>query len=204
MSKYDAEYYFVFRGDDHNDFFLGPDSQTGSRGYGNKFLSNSDGPLIFINQYKDEEKEDGIKKTKSDIMLNGSNVVASDALARHIANKGGLGLQVFPSIFIDDEEIWHEEYSFLNFYERFDCWDRKTSQFYIDEVAELPAEVTKYCLDSKVIESRELNRRLAFKMGGCLDSYVVFHESLVRFIEDNNIGGAKFCSLDVFNEGDQY
>ena len=71
-------------------------------------------------------------------------------------------------------------------------------------MAELPAEVTKCCLDSKVIESRGLNRRLAFKMGGCLDSYVVFHESLVRFIEDNNIGGAKFYSLDVFNEGDQY
>lgn len=73
------------------------------------------------------------------------------------------------------------------FGEELDCWSRVTSDFDEDPVevgSKKLYEVFAYCLDSAMMDSLPLERRLLFMMGSTLDSYVTSHKSIAIIFED--------------------
>jgi hypothetical protein len=89
-----------------------------------------------------------------------------------------------PAIYIDDKEHWNEDYWYLTFTDRFDCWDRDESEYNRDRPPmDLDGvdhyNIFKFSLDSRAIESRMLQNRLLFKMGGAIQGLVACHKSII-------------------------
>lgn len=106
-------------------------------------------------------------------------------------------------IYINDEGEWLDDYWFLTFYKTLDCWDSGRSVvdvFEDDEDDDLGGieptiEVDKFVLESEVLDEIPKNERLLFKMGGNVSkSYVVVHQKVVDFFENNNISGVRFLN----------
>ncbi len=72
---------------------------------------------------------------------------------------------LYPAVYIDDENNWHDNYWFLNFYEELDCWDRKLSVIGEDD-DEHESAVYQYYLDAKILDGIPEEKRLLFIMGG--------------------------------------
>jgi len=116
------------------------------------------------------------------------------------------GMQLYPAVYIDDDDHWHDNYWFLTFYEKYIYWDKKRSQFItIDETDDQhDAEVDSYCLDETKLQGIAEERRLIFKMGGVGDPYVFVHQKIVDFLMANQCKGIRFFKTCEFEEGDQF
>lgn len=101
-------------------------------------------------------------------------------------------MYLHPSVYIHNDGKWYEDYWYMTFTEKFDCWDRKTSIYYPEPLT-LGGnlyEVHTYNLDDSVIDKTPENNRLLFKMGGTTDGKVVCHQRLLNIFETNGDGGA--------------
>ena len=88
-----------------------------------------------------------------------------------------------PAIYIDDNEKWHEDYWYLTFTKRFDCWDRYTSEY--SQTSSLTLGDTTYykiftfSLDDIKLDATAAPDKLLFKMGGSIDAFITCHKSLI-------------------------
>lgn len=129
-------------------------------------------PLYFCNSYKDEGLKSGIVENIGDILFNGPHMVVSDQVKTYLDSFETRFLQIYPAVYIDNQDNWHEGYWYLNFIDQIDCWDRERSVFDPPDDPADPfdyAEVKKYSLDVDVLDRIPEDERLLFKMGGALD-----------------------------------
>ena len=85
--------------------------------------------MFFYNGWRDENKAQGISETISDILFSGTDALVHDSIYQQLVHLSVPNLEFHPSIYIDDTGQWHEDYWYLTFTERFDCWDRDLSEF---------------------------------------------------------------------------
>jgi hypothetical protein len=138
-------------------------------------------PLIFTNGILDICLEAGQRPLDPppDVLFHGDDLVVREYLAKKLEDMEIPNLAIQPAIFIDHKKKWHEDYWFLTFTKRFDCWDRERSIYdpsYID-----PTEYTVYALvlNEELLQKTPLRERLLFKMGGTTLSPVLAHQSIV-------------------------
>ncbi|MGJ8582127.1 MAG: hypothetical protein ACSHWR_07430, partial [Psychromonas sp.] len=60
MSKYNQEYYIPFVAMDDSKLFVGMDKKTVMR-RGHRKLNLTEGPMFYLNSYKEEDKKEGVK-----------------------------------------------------------------------------------------------------------------------------------------------
>jgi hypothetical protein len=207
MSKYDSEYYIAFRPKGDKRVVLKPDSQTASRKYHYKKIDTNSGPLIFLNGFRDEDKN---RFSPSDLMVDSSGILMIDALRSFVSSLPIYGMQIHPAIYIDDHDTYHEDYWYLGFHKESDFLDPshsviKSFDYPIDDDDEDDyLEVKKYSLDGEKLDAAPENTRLIFKMGGCSKSYLFFHEKVVHYISQRQLSGIQFIKVADFKEGDQF
>ena len=164
--------------------FLSPDQNTANRHYRFEALPLGQAPLTFQNENRAQNRLQGIKSVTTDVLFDGTDLVVRDKIRERLLDRDIPRLHVYPAIYIDDGDKWHEDFWFLTFTERWDCWDRATS----DYEQEAPPvrlggvayhQVYSYRFDRALMDSTPLAERLLFKLGGTLDAYVVAHESLL-------------------------
>ncbi len=212
MNKYNEEYYigFVPAGDRPK---IRADKKTKSRGFSYTKLTLGEAPLFFHNLNREKDQKKGKKWPVTEVIKVGICYLVNDFIRDKLMQYDIDGLQYYPSVNIDDDDNWHENYWLLNFYEKSVYWDKKRSKLYpfdddetADDIreAEFNALVKKFCLDEKKLDTIPEERRLIFKMGDVADAYTFFHKKIVDFFEENQCKGIRFFKVSEFEEGDQY
>ncbi|NVM79945.1 hypothetical protein FHW83_005787 [Duganella sp. SG902] len=196
----DNEYYFIRKPDDDRLPFLVPDENTEDRCFRFEPQPQGSPPLVFHNGWRDLQRKNKIVGVTPDILFAGADLVVRDAIRERLLEHRIPSMHMHPVVYIDNAGQWHEDFWYLTFADRFDCWDRTTSEF--DE--ESPPirlggfqlqEVYTYCLDEELMRQTPLDNRRLFKMGGDLNAFVVCHSSLSHIFRGNGTSGASLMAI---------
>lgn len=206
MNKYNDQYYIVMLTLNEDRIFVDPLQKTADRNYHFKKQPIGSEPFFFENSDREEDKKDGITHLLPDVLMEGANLLVNQTTRDYLKQYTIYGLQMNPSIYIDDNGNWHENYWFLTFFETVNCLDRVKSD--VEEIPAIPDNdkplVNKYSLDSKVLDKIPEENRLLFKMGNVTDQYVFVHQRIADYFAENNVTGIHLSKVSEFEEGDQY
>lgn len=184
------EYYFLLQPrDDEKDVdvlpFLTPDETTAKLPYQYALLPPGSKPLIFVNGERESNLKYGISviKTPPPVLFAGNHPLVNSQIREKLICLDLPNVALQPAIFIDDWGKWHEDYWYLTFLERLDCWSRTNSEY---EKGEPPLElggfelhqVYRFGLSEQVLGSINKKHRLLFQMGGTQEGFVVAHQSV--------------------------
>lgn len=182
---YENEYFFICRPKESPQLpALKPDKNTEQRHFRFEALPLGQAPLKFYNSWKEENRAEGVRTITPDILFDGANLMVHDKIRERLLDIETPKLHIYPSIYVDDDDRWHEDFWYLTFTERFDCWDRRTSNYGQDgPPVRLGGfeyfQVYNYSFNSDLMKNTPLEQRLIFEMGGTLDPYVTVHESII-------------------------
>ncbi|WP_199610817.1 imm11 family protein [Flocculibacter collagenilyticus] len=210
MSNYDDEYYIVLNDYNENTIYLKPLKKTADRRYSYKKLTLGQEPLFFENGYKEEAIEKGISLPVTDVLMDGVTPVITTKLRDKIKHIDFKVMQLYPSVYIDDMEKWHENYWCMNFWEEVDYWDKeksklsKTSREALElDPDEIIISIYKYVLDVEKLDKVPLAERLIFKMDRGM-GYIFIHQSIADILMAENPTGIKLVKVSDFEEGKQF
>jgi hypothetical protein len=182
---YENEYFFIKRpGSSSRVPFLSPDLKTSNRHFRFEALPLGQAPLKFFNENRAQNRLEGFASKTFDIMFDGTDLVVRDRVREKLLDYEIPNLHIYPSVYVDDKDQWHEDFWYLTFTERFDCWDRRTSNYdQEDPPIRLGGfeyhQVYSCRFDEELMKKTPLDQRLLFKIGGTLDAYIVAHESII-------------------------
>ena len=201
--NYNEQYYIAEQPPGDDQIYLKPDKRTANRGYHYKQLPQGDNPLFFMNGYREKDNN---RWPIPHILMDGGDLIVIDDIRNELKKYDIDGMQLYPAVYIDDHDKWHENYWFLNFYQELDCWDRERSIYHrdIDVDPDSYAEVDKYYLDEKILDPIPEERRLMFRVGDTSMGHIFIHQKIVDFIIKNKFTGVRFFKVSDFKEGDQY
>ena len=204
MSELQKEYYIPFVGNTENKLFLGKDKKSKRRFYHFKKMNLSDGPLVFLNSYKEENLELGIKTPLPDIFLAHGFMLIPKELMLFLRHFDIYGLQLFPSIYIDDDERSHENLSMVNIFEGIDCLDKEKSE--IDYDPDIWDEGDRFIVDDTVFDDSVLRtipeeQRLIFKMANVQMAQLYCHQRVVDYIRQHSYTGIIFVKASDYIDG---
>jgi len=200
MHKYDPDYFFIQQKDDDRLPSLTPDENTVDRNYTFEPQPSGSAPFMFFDGGAEYDRKLGIVPLKElpDILFDGDDLLVRSHIRDRLIALDLPGVHLHPAVFIDSYKNWHEDYWFLAFPERLDCWDRDLSDFE-QEPLELGGfrlhSVYAYALDAAVLDKIPLRQRLLFKMGGTQDAFIVCHRDLAAIFRGNGDSGAKLVSI---------
>ncbi|MDX1695056.1 MAG: hypothetical protein R3208_14920 [Ketobacteraceae bacterium] len=204
MSQYDNDYYIVGTYYTPTQFHLSPTKNTPYRKFRYKRLTGGE-PVFFENGFKDRDARTGDKRSVTDIMLDGSSLVVNEQLKAFLDQFEIDSMQLYPAVVIDDNDVWHDSYWYLNFYGELDCWDRERSDYRSRENRISKAvEIKQYALDPEILDAIPEERRLLFRMDGAKKAYVFAHKRIVKHCLENAYTGVRFFKVAEFREGDQH
>ncbi|MDX1695055.1 MAG: hypothetical protein R3208_14915 [Ketobacteraceae bacterium] len=204
MSRYDDEYYIVETEYTPTQVFLSPTTETSERSYHYKRLTSGK-PVFFVNGFKERDARTGDKRVVSDVMFDGASFVVRDSIKPFLDQFDIESMQLHPAVVIDDHDVWHDNYWYLNFYGELDCWDRNSSEYeYLDDDDDTDAMIDKYSLNPEVLDAIPEEKRLLFKMDGAATAYVFAHKRVVKYFLENAYTGIRFFKVANFREGDQH
>jgi hypothetical protein len=202
MGDYNREYYFIEKpkNSDHLPSLM-PDINTENRRFRFEAQPMASPPLVFYNGWKDFNKINGIKDVAASFLFDGLDLLVRSNVREELLNYAVPYLDMHPAIYIDDREKWHENYWYLTFTERFDCWDRIKS-IYEDGPVEIGGfklySIYTYSLNQEILDEIPLEKRLLFKMGGTLDAFIVCHESISNLFYTDDKCGSKLTLISDY------
>ncbi len=203
MGNYNSQYYFIQSADNDSHPGLTADINTEDRRYSFEAQPMGSPPLVFFNGAKEYQEKMKIKtiEVPPKILFDGSNLMVPRKVREKLLQLDIPHLDMHPAIYIHDDGKWYEDYWYMTFTERFDCWDR-TSSVYEEEPLEMGGfklhSVYTYSLDQEFLAGIPLARRLLFKMGGTQDAYVVCHESISSLFYTSDTCGSKLTLLSDY------
>jgi hypothetical protein len=205
MNKYNQQYYFIRSADNDSNPDLTPDANTENRRFSFEKQSMSSPPLAFFNGAKEYQQRMGIPsvKTPPEILFDGTNILVPSKIRKEILGLSIPHLHMHPSIYIHDDGKWYEDYWYMAFSERLDCWDRNTSDY---EQGEPPVrlggfelyQIYTYSINMEFFDKIPLAERLLFKMGGTLDAFIVCHESISHLFYTGDTCGSKLTLVSDY------
>jgi hypothetical protein len=182
MSAFDKDYYIILLSDDDSIPELTPDVDMVKKPFTYAVLPLGGKPLIFENGALDWQRERNITPMDPppDILFYGSNLIVCDEIAGKLRNMELPNLAIQAAIYIDHKKKWHENYWFLTFTVKFDCWDRANSSYDPEPIDTEPPsyEIVKYSLNEQLLEKTPLSERLLFKIGGTTTGEKFVHKSI--------------------------
>jgi len=202
--KYEHEYYFVCMPENKSRPYLTPDSDTEDRQFRFTAQPIDSPPLVFFNGAKDFQKKHSIPSQKNitDILFDGADMLIRGHVREVLLAKNIPNLYMHPAIYIHDDDTRHKDFWYVTFTERFDCWDRGSSNYEKEPTATRGGSelflVYDYSLDSDLLDRTPLEQRLLFKMGGTIDGYIVCHESLAHLFRQGGKSGAELTLISDY------
>jgi hypothetical protein len=203
MPKYDKQYFFIEKADDERLPFLVPDSNSEDRLFLYESQLPGSPPLVFRNGRKDSQKNRRISALTPDILFSGSDLIVKNSIREQLLDKEIPNLHMHPSIYIDNNEDWNEDYWHLLFTNSLDCWDHELSDYNRTrrpiEIGGLEYhEVHTFVLDEATLDKKKLPERLLFKMGGILAGTITCHETLHSIFHGGGNSGAFLTSVNDY------
>jgi len=204
MSELQQQYYIPFRANTENKLFLTKDEKSKRNFYFFKKFNLVDGPMVFLNNYKEENLKMGIKTQLPDIFLDFGLMLIPKEFMVFLRRFNIHGLQLFPAVYIDDDEQWHENLSMVNIFEGIDCLDKEKSE--IDYDPDLWDEGDRLIVDEIVFSDVVLraipeDQRLIFKMKNVQMPHLYCHQRVVDYIRQQNYTGIIFVKASDYVDG---
>jgi hypothetical protein len=174
---------------------LTPDANTENRNFQFEEQPTSSPPLIFYNGAKEYNLKRKVKSMKvaPDTLFAGSDVLVREVTREKLLELDIPHLHMHPAIYIHDDGNWYENYWYLTFTERMNCWDR-THSSYDPEPLKLGGyelyEIYTYSIDQALFDKTNIHERLLFKMGGTTEGLLVCHERLRKVFNQGEGSGA--------------
>ncbi|WP_196156921.1 imm11 family protein [Reinekea sp. G2M2-21] len=204
MSKYDHEYYIPFSPNTEEKLFLGLTQKSHDRYYHFSKLNLAEGPMVYINNYKEEDVEAGTRTPIPDVFLRLGVMVIPKPFMEFLRYFDIPGLQLFPAVYIDDDDNWHEDLWLVNFYEGLDCIDLENStvKYTLWEEGD-DYRVKKPSLSEAVLSEIPEDQRLMFKIAKVDNPHLYCHQRIVDFVREIGYTGIDFIKVADFKEGMQ-
>lgn len=207
MEEFDLQYFLVLdpRQDfENHDLFpaLTPDDDTAALPFRYKAISFGSKPLVFVNgaiDYRKAKRQTTIK-TPPPVMFEGSNPVVHTPIREKLLQLNIPNLEIQPAIYIDDWGKWHENYWYLTFTDRLDCWSRKRSSYDKSDGidvgdGEILREIDELRLDNDKLRKIPLEERRLFQLGGSTTAFILAHSSVAAMFAGDGKSGAQVLSL---------
>ncbi len=209
MSKYNDEYFIALLPPGDDQIYLKPNSQTAKRKYHYTKLNLGEAPLFFQNSYRESDNN---QWAITNVLVDMSGLLVTQPIYEAIRVYGIDSMQTYPSVYVDDNGTYHEEYWYIGFVDELQCLNAEDSSIVLfdfdeedeDEDDEERLEVKKYSLDDATLDNIPEEQRLMFKIGGCSKKHVFVHRKIVDIFERNNALGVRFFKVSDFKEGDQF
>lgn len=202
MTDFDKEYYFLRHGNDQGTPSPSPFHETDEREYWKTPMAPDSPPLAFYNSGKRYNRKRGIKPmpVPPEVMFERDNLIVRGHLRDALLERKVAGIFTHPAWYVHDDKTLHDDYHYIGFHRRFDCWDRDLSEHSgQDEDADptdLEPNVWTFRLDAQLLARTPLNERLLFVMGGCFLPQVVCHESLLPLFLNDGSSGVSASRID--------
>ena len=188
MPKFDNEYFFIRLHDDDRLPRMTADMDTGARPFRTTRLPPGEKPLIFRNGLYETQRENRIKPMNPppEILFHGYDIMVKSDVREALLPYEIPNLSMYPAIYIDHKDVWHEGYWFLTFLKEFDCWDRQNSKYRKDRE---PIDeddgylVYRYSLNDELLENTPLAARRLFLMGKTSLPRVTVHRSIAHLFK---------------------
>lgn len=205
MTSIGDEYYFAFRPDVEEIPILQADDKARAMKYRYHDLSAGGAPLRFANGFRAEFLAQGMIENITDILHDAPFCLINADLHAELQQFPTRGLNLYPAVYIDNQNQYHENYWFTNFYQSQDIIDWDGSEFDVVE-GETP-EDNEYLFDRIRLAEDKLGAipepermLLHIKTLG----YIIFHQHIVDFVERQGLSGINFFKVHEFEDGDQY
>lgn len=203
MQNYDDEYFFIEESDAEGLPFLTPDVNTAERPFSYRAQPVGSAPLIFTNGLKDRHRQRRVPILKSlpDVLFAGTNLVVRTSIREALLAEEIPDLHMHPTVYIHDDGVWHEDYWYLTFTDKFDCWDRKSSKYQSPpiEIGNTKLySVYTFSLNSKLLNETPIEKRRLFKLGGSQDDFVVCHQTFTKHFSGSVGTGLKFTKVSDY------
>lgn len=203
MNDYNNEYYLLAKVKRRDDIpSLSADDTTAEREYNYAKQDPFSPPLVFVNGAEEYNAKRGIQSVRvpPEILFEGSNMLVKPDVREALIDLDIPNLCMHPAVYIHDDGKWYEDYWYLAFTDRFDCWDRDASEYDRDtEPLRLGGfvleEVYSYRLDGDVLDKTPLRERLFFQMGGTTAAQFICHQSLYPLFHGANGKGARMTLI---------
>ena len=211
MKNYNDEYYIVLNAYTDDTIYLTPLQKTADRRFRLRKLSYGEEPLFFENSYKEEDIKRGIKHKLTSVLQSAGIPLVNDAIRNRLKFIDFKDMQLYPAVYIGDDEKYHENYWCMNFYGELDCWDREKSIMNEDDREEYIADpnathldVYKYHLSPEILDLIPEEERLIINIGGTAIGVIMMHKKIVDIFESENATGIRFAKVADFEEGMQF
>lgn len=202
MTDFDKEYYFLSHGTDEGTPSPSPFYETDEREYWKKPMAQDSVPLAFFNSGKRYNRKRSIKPMPAppDVMFERDNLIVRKHLRDALLERKVAGIFTHPAWYVHDDKTLHDDYHYIGFHQKFDCWDRDLSEHSGQDEDADPTDrelnVWTFRLNAQVLARTPLNQRLLFVMGGCFLPQVVCHESLLPLFLGGENSGIRASRVD--------
>ena len=201
MTDYTAQYYILTRPSGDSVPYLAPDDDTIDRALSREKQPLGSPPFVFSNSWKERNRKEGVKEVVTPVLFHGSDIVVKSSIREALLELQLPNINIHPAIYIDDRDTWHEDYWYVKFENRFDCWDRElsdTSENFVETNGQRRYDVYEFVLDEDLLDRTPLQQRLLFKMGGTIDASMFCHESIVKVFQRDRPNGVKIVAATDF------
>lgn len=89
----------------------------------------------FFNGGREYDEKMGISSVKQvpSILFSGTDLLVTSSMREALLELDIPHLHMHSSVYIHDDGEWHEDYWYMTFVERFDCWSREKSDYDKDD-----------------------------------------------------------------------
>ncbi|NSY35490.1 hypothetical protein DS891_18290 [Pseudoalteromonas sp. JC28] len=207
---FNDQYYIILKNYSEVTLHLTALQKSADRDYEFEQLVWGKEPLFFENAYRDKDNANGVIRPIPSVLLDATIPIVSSKIRERLKLFNFVGMQLYPAVYIDDGDNYHEDFWCMNFWQELDCWDRaksKIEKFTAEEMLEPDylkgCDIYKYHIDSEVLDKTPEEERLIFKQAGGL-KYVFVHQKIADIFFEEKATGVNLVKVSDFEEGMQF
>ncbi|MGL0960197.1 imm11 family protein [Vibrio vulnificus] len=203
MSKYNDQYYIVFKSYDENTLYLTTHDRSDHRDFEYTKLSGSE-PMFFENGYRDEDLSRGIARPIKQAHMSIAYPVISDEVKITLGDISNDFCQLYPAVIIDDSDKYHDNYWVFNIFEEMDALDLE--KCHIDDFDPEDEEhpISQYYLDDEKLSAMPEKERLVFMPKYTDYPHVMVHEKVVKAFKKHDVDTLNFVKVSDWVMGLQF
>ncbi len=203
MSKYNDQYYIVFKSYDENTLYLTTHDRSDHRDYEYTKLTGSE-PMFFVNAYREEDLARGVSRPIKQAHLDSTYPVFTDAIKQSLGNTDNKHCQCYPGIIVDDNGNFHEDYWVFNVFEKMDVLDLDRCAIRKRNPNREGQKIQQYCLSDEKLEAIPEKERLVFMPKFSSYPHIIVHEKVVKAFKKHNVDTLNFVKVSDWVMGLQF
>ncbi|HAU8250678.1 TPA: hypothetical protein I7148_05175 [Vibrio vulnificus] len=206
-----SDYYVVYqRVGEHAMVLVGHKNDTPRALTANQFQEDTNRWFYFLNGFRDEDTSQGIHHQLCNLHMSGRNMMVKRELYLALRHIDITGAQWLKAVIINDDDTYHDDYHYLNFfrnpvdrnYAYYDFVDFEQSEYEKDVFADyLPPLYTfeKIVLSPEKLAAVPLEKRLIWDDLQFTDCLVV-HKSVKEIMEKYQPLDCRFTRIEEYQE----